>query len=292
MNRKGGAVQFVLLIFLVAIVTYLVYYLPNVDLSKPLLEKPITCDIAIETNSVALTEGDNGSMTAVLHTVVGGAYEFSLQRAPPFSTVTQTMIIPASSTISIPINFSNATPGKHLNEFILSWYDSELRVSGPTECSAKFVVVLADNCPGIYNPDQADADKEGIGDACDTQTCNNSICEPGENSTNCCVDCVCRLGQTCINNTCTGIPFNCTLDSDCTDSDKCTSDICFHPNTIYAHCGHIEKTECGGDNSDGCCPFSCNANEDIDCEPSCGNGICEDLYEKESFATCHWDCNP
>jgi hypothetical protein len=42
MNKKGGAVQFAVFIFLIALVTYIVYYLPGVDITKPLVEQPST----------------------------------------------------------------------------------------------------------------------------------------------------------------------------------------------------------------------------------------------------------
>lgn len=293
MDKKGGAVQFAVFIFLIALVTYLVLYLPGVDISKPITEKITACDIIIQNSSMTFVEGEGGSMTFSMHTNVGGAYGFELYKAPHFSSLEiSTKVIPAASNVDMTILFANATPAKDKNEFITQWNNAEILVSGPADCKATFSVSVSDNCPGIYNPDQKDSDNDGMGDVCDASTCNNSICEPGENSTNCCNDCGCVPGQTCNSNACEGEAFKCLVHSDCKDNNKCTRDLCFHPNTINAHCGHEEILSCSKDNSDGCCPDGCNANEDIDCEPDCGNAICEDFFDKENYSSCHYDCPP
>jgi hypothetical protein len=229
-------------------------------------------------------------MNVTLHTDVGGAYEVTLYKAPAFSSMNNTVVMSSSSTAGLEISFVNATSGMDRDKVVTSWDDAELRVSGPTECSASFTVSMRDNCPSVYNPDQKDSDNDSIGDACDKQTCNNSVCEAGENSTNCCNDCGCLPGQTCTNNVCEGKQYKCLVNSDCKDSNKCTRDLCFHPNTTYAHCGYEEITYCSKDNADDCCPDGCNANTDIDCGPTCGNSICEDFFGKENYGSCHYDC--
>jgi len=42
-------------------------------------------------------------------------------------------------------------------------------------------------------------------------------------------------------------------------------------------------------NKDGCCAEGCNGNTDTDCEPVCGNDVCE---PGETSDTCYDDCGP
>ena len=77
----------------------------------------------------------------------------------------------------------------------------------------------------------------------------------------------------------------CYSDQECSDANPCTKDICLAKGTMEARCEHIQITECI--NGDGCCPAGCNALNDSDCKPSCGNGICE---PGENKCNCPEDC--
>ena len=95
--------------------------------------------------------------------------------------------------------------------------------------------------------------------------CGNGICEYGENSNNCCIDCGCDNGYKCENNTCIEVKPICG-DGICSPNENCYD-----------------------------CPKDCKCKEgeycsDIDkkcIKPICGNGKCEPF---ESFDNCCDDC--
>jgi len=72
---------------------------------------------------------------------------------------------------------------------------------------------------------------------------------------------------------------DCNYDLDCDDDLFSTNDICNYPGTSSASCLHILITNCEDD--DNYCPNSCNANNDNDCFPVCGNGVIENGEECE-----------
>lgn len=114
--------------------------------------------------------------------------------------------------------------------------------------------------------------------------CGNGICEKGENCDSCYKDCACKSPAECYQAKCV-VP-ECGGDGDCNDKDACTKDTCYfaqHPN---AYCAHELPEKCGG-KSDDCCPEGCNAGTDVDCEPVCGNKVCE---PGEATESCEKDC--
>lgn len=289
MNKRATLVQFIVLAFAITFVAFFAYHIQGFDLSKPVTEKPKMCNIYLDSDSISLSEGENSSLGISFYSEFGGLYSVTLSHGPGFMVYDSTILATSLATVKKEIRFVNATPLLE-SDFRTRWGSVELDISGPAECKAKFSVNVLDNCPKIFNPEQKDLDKDSIGDACDEQTCGNKVCETGEDMEKCCNDCGCKPGQSCDNDVCTGTAFACSSDFDCWDDIACTQDICFHPNTSNAHCGHEEKSGCSGDEPDGCCPALCNSNEDIDCPSDCGNGICEDFYDYESYSNCRKDC--
>ncbi len=115
--------------------------------------------------------------------------------------------------------------------------------------------------------------------------CGDGTCNEEENCGNCKEDCACQEPEVCSKGEC--LKPECEKDADCADDNVCTEDKCYFAGDIHAYCGHEKIRRCS--DIDGCCPLGCNANNDKDCEPKCGNGICE---EGEDEDNCAEDCIP
>ena len=102
------------------------------------------------------------------------------------------------------------------------------------------------------------------GDGCCPANCDAS------NDNDCsasCGDGILDAGETC-DGDCPTAPM------DCDDSDVCTQEtFTGSPDNCNAVCRNVTITTC---KDDGCCPANCNANNDVDCMPVCGNDVVED----------------
>ncbi|MBW2964336.1 hypothetical protein KY363_02655 [Candidatus Woesearchaeota archaeon] len=137
--------------------------------------------------------------------------------------------------------------------------------------------------------------------------CGDGVCSGAENCDRCYKDCGCKSPAECYQGRCK-VP-ECGSKGECDDKDPCTVDECFYAQHPNAYCGHELIKKCK--NNDGCCAKGCTAETDSDCEPVCGNNICEvgeasescekDCYggtlcgngvcdDGESSSNCHQDC--
>jgi hypothetical protein len=152
-----------------------------------------------------------------------------------------------------------------------------------------------DNCPGVPNYDQADADGDGRGDVCDQPCANDADCNDGN---------VCNGVETCggMNGCQPGIPLACNDGNDCDGIETCDP---------LSGCRDGAPPSCGP--TDGCCLAGCDGWSDPDCSlcgdgdctlgelcdtcsvdclsagPECGNGVCE-TGGGEDCLSCPADC--
>lgn len=102
--------------------------------------------------------------------------------------------------------------------------------------------------------------------------CGNAVCEPGESSSNCCTDCGCSAGYSCISNACTENAPYCG-DGACNGAEDCS--------TCASDCGTCPPS--GGGNT----YVPPAEEEEEETEPYCGDGTCDN---NETCATCTQDC--
>jgi hypothetical protein len=142
------------------------------------------------------------------------------------------------------------------------------------------VANASDNCPDVANADQADADGNGVGDACEgvapecvsseecqfTEVCAEGICDEVE----CGNDADCPDDSLCVGALCRYAP-TCTGDGDCLDVvGECVDGQC-QP-------GCEEDSDCSTDGVaicfEGDCTFACTDNRTCDPGEQCRNGVC------------------
>src|SRR5262249_43137743 len=133
---------------------------------------------------------------------------------------------------------------------------------------------------------------------------NDGCCPPGcglGQDPNCttpiCGNGVVETPERCDTQIAAGQPGACPRGpADCNDGNLCTVDSVAGP-ACDARCVHTPLTTCSLV-PDGCCPSSgagplCNANNDIDCSPVCGNGVLEpgELCDPPSTCPTAASCN-
>jgi hypothetical protein len=142
---------------------------------------------------------------------------------------------------------------------------TETMQGSPENCTARCVRRQVTDC--------------GRDDGCCPSGCNAT------NDPNCVPTCgngVIEAGETC------DPPSSCP--TNCDDGNACTHDVATGSAAqCNVRCQHTAITACGA--SDGCCPAGCNANNDPDCQPSCGNGVIEPGEACDPPSSCPTSCN-
>ena len=164
-----------------------------------------------------------------------------------------------------------------------------------TDGDADQVQDQIDNCPGVSNYDQSNADGDRRGDVCDQPCASNADCNDGN---------VCNGSESCagVNGCQQGVALTCNDGNACNGVETCDAVL---------GCQTGAPPACGP--SDGCCQSGCDGWRDADCSlcgdaectlgelcdtcsidcpsmgPDCGNGVCE-TGGGEDCLSCPADC--
>lgn len=124
--------------------------------------------------------------------------------------------------------------------------------------------------------------------------CGNDVCESGETSDNCCLDCACQTGYKCVDNKCQNIcgdgicvsgetSATCCQDCGCPSGQRCVNNRC----ETYCGNGICDAGESSANCCKDCgCPSGLQCVNNV-CQTYCGNGVCD---AGETYKTCPQDC--
>ncbi len=129
----------------------------------------------------------------------------------------------------------------------------------------------------------------GVSVACDEQACSDvaDSCCPTSCNANNDLDCaaVCGNGTLEPGERCDPLG---TCPTECPAA-GCQLFTLEQPGTCFAVCQPAgQQAAC--QNNDGCCPTGCNANNDSDCQPACGNGAVESGETCDPLTSCPSSC--
>jgi hypothetical protein len=145
-------------------------------------------------------------------------------------------------------------------------------------------------CPEACNDNNACTTDELVGAECQRRCEYTAIA----GCTNGCGNGAVEVGETCDTAIAAGQAGACP--ASCDDGNSCTTESVAGTDCNQL-CEYSPVTTCSGDTQDGCCAADCNANNDSDCSPTCGNGAvevgetCDTAIDAAAPGACPADCD-